>query len=72
MPRASRSSTRSRRCPLDNPDIIRLTGPSSKVDPALLSVADLAASDQVKAPVTDLMTRSLEATLRDLRLLGQS
>jgi hypothetical protein len=58
--------------PLDNSDIIRLTGPSHRVDPALLSLADLAASDEVKAAVTDLMTRSLEVTLRDLRLIGQS
>jgi hypothetical protein len=58
--------------PLDNFYVIRLTGPSQKVDPAVLSVADLAASDQVKAAFTDLVTRSLEATLRDLRLVGQS
>jgi hypothetical protein len=58
--------------PLDNSDVIRLTGPSHKVDPTVLSVADLAASDQMKAAVTDLVTRSLEMALRDLRLVGQS
>ena len=57
--------------PLDNSDIIRLTGPSHQLDPAVLSMVDLAASDQVKAAFTDLVTRSLEATLRDLRLVGQ-
>jgi hypothetical protein len=58
--------------PLDNSEVIRLTGPSHKIDPALLSADDLAASDQVRATVTDLVTRSLEATLRDLRLAGQT
>jgi len=58
--------------PLDNSDIVRLTGPSHKLDPAVLSAADLAANDQVKAIVTDLVTRSLEPTLRDLRMVGQS
>jgi hypothetical protein len=58
--------------PLDDSDIIRLTGPSHAVDPAVLSVADLAASDQVRTAFTALVTLSLEATLRDLRLVGQS
>jgi hypothetical protein len=57
--------------PLDNSEVIRLTGPSRKIDPALLA-GDLATSDQVRAAVTDLVTRSLEATLRDLRLVGQT
>jgi hypothetical protein len=56
--------------PLDNSDIIRLTGPSHGVDPGVLLVADLAANDQVRTAFIALVTLSLEATLRDLRLIG--
>jgi hypothetical protein len=58
--------------PLDNAEIIRLSGPSRKIDPALLSIADVAASEQIKAALTELLTRSLDVTLRDLRLVGRS
>ena len=58
--------------PIGNADIVRLSGPSRKVDPALLSSADLAASDQIRTAATELITKSLDMTLRDLRLVGRS
>jgi hypothetical protein len=58
--------------PIGNADVVRLSGPSRKLDPALLSSADLAASDQIRTAATELITKSLDITLRDLRLIGRS
>jgi hypothetical protein len=57
--------------PLDNAEIIRLSGPSHTIDPALLSRTDLAASEQIRVALSDLLMKSLEVTLRDLRLVGR-
>jgi hypothetical protein len=55
--------------PLDNSDIARLSGPSRMVDASLATTAnDVTANEQLKAAVTELIERSLEPTLRDLRL----
>jgi hypothetical protein len=57
--------------PLDNAEIIRLSGPSHTINPALLSRTDLAASEQIRVALSDLLMKSLEVTLRDLRLVGR-
>jgi hypothetical protein len=54
--------------PVDN-SIIRLAGPSHMVDSAdLPPISDPLQSDSLKAAVADLINRSVEPTLRDLRL----
>jgi hypothetical protein len=59
--------------PLDGAEMVRLAGPSRLIDPSLLPAAnDPARNDNLKAAVTDLIERSLPATLRDLRLVDRS
>jgi hypothetical protein len=55
--------------PVDNSSIVRLTGPSRMFDAAELPpIADPLQNESLKAAVSDLINRSLEPTLRDLRL----
>ena len=59
--------------PLDNTEIVRLGGPSRMVDDTLLPTATGAAgSEKLKEAVTDLIERSLPATLEGLRLFDPS
>jgi hypothetical protein len=59
--------------PLDNAEIVRLGGPSRMVDDAFLPPATGAAeNEKLKAAVTDLIERSLPATLESLRLFDPS
>jgi hypothetical protein len=54
--------------PVDN-SIVRLAGPSRVLDVAgLPSISDPLQNESLKAAVADLINRSLEPTLRDLRL----
>ena len=54
--------------PMDN-SIVRLAGPSRPFDAAgLPPISDPLQNDSLKAAVADLINRSLEPTLRDLRL----
>jgi hypothetical protein len=58
---------------LDNADVVRLAGPSRMIDAATLPTAnEVASNDRLKAAVTDLIERSLENTLQDLRLSDRS
>jgi hypothetical protein len=55
--------------PVDNSSMVRLTGPSRRFDAAELPpIADPLQNQSLKAAVSDLINRSLEPTLRDLRL----
>jgi hypothetical protein len=55
--------------PVDNASTIRLTGPSRVLDGAGLPlISDPLQDESLKAAVSDLVGRSLEPTLRDLRL----
>jgi hypothetical protein len=59
--------------PLDNAEIVRLGGPSRMVDDAFLPTATGATgNEKLKAAVTDLIERSLPATLESLRLFDPS
>jgi len=58
--------------PLDNTDLVRLPGPSRMLDASVLPPGnDVVSNEKLKAIVTDLIERSLEPTLQDLRLVGQ-
>jgi hypothetical protein len=55
--------------PVDNNSVVRLAGPSRMFDAAgLPAISDPLQNESLKAKVTDLINRSLEPTLRDLRL----
>jgi len=55
--------------PLNSDEMVRLAGPSRPVDPSLLPTAnEPGLNDQLKAALTDLVERSLAATLQDFRL----
>jgi hypothetical protein len=55
--------------PVDNNSVVRLAGPSRMFDAAgLPPISDPLQNESLKATVTDLINRSLEPTLRDLRL----
>jgi hypothetical protein len=55
--------------PVDNSGIVKLTGPSRPFDAAgLPPISDPLENESLKAAVADLINRSLEPTLRDLRL----
>jgi hypothetical protein len=55
--------------PVDNSSTIRLAGPSRVLDAASLPpVSDPLQNESLKAAVSDLINRSLEQTLSDLRL----
>jgi hypothetical protein len=54
--------------PVDNSGTVRLTGPSRPFDAAGLAISDPLQNESFKTAVSDLINRSLEATLRDLRL----
>jgi hypothetical protein len=55
--------------PVDNSSMVRLSGPSRRFDAAELPpIADPLQNQSLKAAVSDLIDRSLEPTLRDLRL----
>jgi hypothetical protein len=55
--------------PVDNSSTIRLAGPSRMLDAASLPpISDPLQDESLKAAVADLINRSLEPTLRDLRL----
>lgn len=57
--------------PIDN-SIIRLAGPSRMLDAASLPAElDPVSNEQLKATVLDLVARSIDPTLRDLRLIKQ-
>jgi hypothetical protein len=59
--------------PLDNTEIARLRGPSRTVDDAFLPTGiGPAENEKLKAAVTDLIERSLPATLENLRLFDPS
>jgi hypothetical protein len=59
--------------PLNNAEILRLTGPSRMVDDALLPAAnDPARNDRLKAAITELIKTSLPTTLQQLRLVDRS
>jgi hypothetical protein len=55
--------------PVDNSTVVRLAGPSRMFDAAgLAAVFDPVSNEPLKATISDLVERSLEPTLRDLRL----
>jgi hypothetical protein len=55
--------------PVNNSSVIRLAGPSRMIDAAgLPTMSDPLQNDALEAAVLDLINRSLEPTLRDLRL----
>jgi hypothetical protein len=55
--------------PLNSDEVVRLAGPSRAVDPTLLPTAnEPAPNDQLKAALTELVEKSLVATLQDFRL----
>ena len=58
--------------PPDNSDMARLEGPSRLFDSSLVAAADAARNQALKAAVTELIERSLEPTLQDLRLVNRS
>jgi hypothetical protein len=59
--------------PLDNSEIARLGGPSRMVDDTFLPTANGAlGSEKLKEAITDLIERSLPATLESLRLSDPS
>jgi hypothetical protein len=59
--------------PLNNAEILRLTGPSRIVDESLLPAAnDLARNDRLKAAITNLIETSLPTTLQQLRFVDRS
>jgi hypothetical protein len=59
--------------PLDNTELVRLGGPSRMADDAFLPTETGAAgNEKLKAAVTDLVERSLPATLENLRLFDPS
>jgi hypothetical protein len=59
--------------PLDNSEIVRLGGPSRMVDDTFLPTETGAAGNEnLKEAVTDLIERSLPATLESLRLFDPS
>jgi hypothetical protein len=59
--------------PLDNTQIARLEGPSRMVDDAFLPTSiGATGNEKLKAAVTDLIERSLPATLESLRLVDPS
>jgi hypothetical protein len=59
--------------PLDSTEIVRLRGPSRTVDDTLLPAGmQPAENEKLKAAVTDLIERSLPATLETLRLVDPS
>jgi hypothetical protein len=59
--------------PLDNTEIVRLGGPSRMVDNTMLPAETGAAgNEKLKDAVTDLVERSLPATLESLRLFDPS
>jgi hypothetical protein len=59
--------------PLNNTEMRRLTGPSRMVDEALSPPAsDPARNEKLKAAITDLIERSLPATLQQLRFVSGS
>lgn len=59
--------------PLDNTEIIGLRGPSRTVDDTFLSTGmGLAENEKLRAAITDLIERSLPATLETLRLFDPS
>ena len=55
--------------PVDNSSIVRLAGPSRMLDAADLPISDPLQNESLKTAVSDLINRSLEPTLRDLRLI---
>lgn len=57
--------------PLGDADIVRLAGPSRMLDTPLVTTNELVSNDKLKAVVIDLIERSLDTTLQDLRLTGQ-
>ncbi len=59
--------------PLDNTELVRLGGPSRMVDDTFLPTqAGAAGNEKLKESVTDLIERSLPATLESLHLLDPS
>jgi hypothetical protein len=55
--------------PLNSDQVVRLAGPSRAVDPSLLPGAnEPQPNDQLKAALTELVEKSLAATLQDFRL----
>jgi hypothetical protein len=59
--------------PVDSAELFRLAGPSRQIGASVLPGAqNLAGNEQLKAAVTDLIERSLPATLQDLRLIDRS
>jgi hypothetical protein len=59
--------------PLNNTEMLRLTGPSRMIDDSLLPAAnDPARNEKLKAAITDLVERSLPTTLQQLRFVDGS
>jgi hypothetical protein len=59
--------------PVDSAELFRLAGPSRQIGASVLPGAqNPAGNEQLKAAVTDLIERSLPATLQDLRLIDRS
>jgi hypothetical protein len=59
--------------PVGGDEMLRLAGPSRRVDASLLPAArEPADNESLKAAVLDLLERSLAQTLRDLRLVERS
>jgi hypothetical protein len=55
--------------PLNSDEVVRLAGPSRAVDPSLLPAAnEPQPNDQLKVALTELVEKSLAATLQDFRL----
>jgi hypothetical protein len=58
--------------PPDDRQITRLEGPSRLIEASIVPMAnDVEQNEKLKVAVTDLIERSLEPTLQDLRLLGR-
>jgi hypothetical protein len=55
--------------PLNSDEVVRLAGPSRAVDPSLLPTTNESQlNDQLRAALTELVDKSLGATLQDFRL----
>jgi hypothetical protein len=58
--------------PPDDPQMARLEGPSRPIEASIVPMAsDVEQNEKLKVAVTDLIERSLEPTLQDLRLLDR-
>lgn len=58
--------------PLEHSDLVRLAGPSRRVDDTYtLAAGDPAQNEKAREVITDMIERSLTPTLRDLHLAGE-